>query len=174
MGADAGDSTARRWSQAHAPDWTYITDGAWPGSGLRPQTVVVSDQLILDGIINKISAAQSNDDVILLPDTGITRIEATQWQDNDITNLLNTPLTFASTAGIGYLRFMGDNGFVIPAGSDSERRISPEIGETRWNTDEGYLECYDGTVWAVSTGGGIEVDVQIMEDLGHAYTLMLG
>jgi hypothetical protein len=174
MGADAGDSTARRWSQAYAPDWTNITTGAWPGSGLRPQAVTISDQLILDGVVNKISAAQSNDDVILLPDTGITRIESTQWQDNDITDLLNTPLTFASTAGIGYLRFMGDNGFVLPAGTDAERRLTPEVGETRWNTDEGYLECYDGTVWAVSTGGGIEVDVQIMEDLSHVYTLMLG
>ena len=174
MGADAGDSTARRWSQAHAPDWTNITTGAWPGSGLRPQSAVVSDQLRLDGDINKISATQSNDDVLLLPDTGITRIESTQWQVNDITNLLNTPLTFASTAGIGYLRFMGDNGFVLPAGTDAERRVSPEVGETRWNTDEEYLECYDGTVWAVSTGGGIEVDVQIMEDLSHSYMLMLG
>ena len=174
MGADAGDSTARRWSQAHAPDWTNITTGAWPGSGLRTQFVVVSDQLRLDGAINKISAIQSNDDVILLPDTGVTSIESTQWQGNNITNLLNTPLTFSSTAGIGYLRFMGDNGFVIPAGDNSQRRASPEVGETRWNTDEDYLECYDGTVWAVSTGGGIEVDVPIMEDLGHAYTLMLG
>ena len=174
MGADAGDSTARRWSQAHAPDWTTITTGAWPGSGLRPQIAVISDQLRLDGTINKISAIQSNDDVILLPDTGVTRIESTQWQSNDITNLLNTPLIFSSTAGIGYLRFMGDNGFVIPSGDNSQRRVSPEIAETRWNTEEGYLECYDGTVWAVSTGGGIEVDVPIMEDLGHAYTLMLG
>ena len=174
MGADAGDSTARRWSQAYAPDWANITTGAWPGSGLRPQSVVVSDQLRLDGTINKISATQSNDDVILLPDTGITRIESTQWQANEITNLLNTPLTFASTAGIGYLRFMGDNGFIIPAGDNSQRRASPEVGETRWNTDEDYLECYDGTVWAVSTGGGIEVDVQIMEDLSNVYILMLG
>ena len=174
MGADAGDSTARRWSQAHSPDWTYITDGAWPGSGLRPGSVVVSDQLRLDGVINKISAVQSNDDMRLLPFTGITRIEATQWQNNDITNLLNTPLTFASVAGIGYLRFMGDNGVVIPAGTDLQRSASPEVGETRWNIDEEYLECYDGTVWAVSTGGGIEVDVPIMEDLSHVYILMLG
>jgi hypothetical protein len=174
MGADAGDSTTRRWSQAHAPDWTYITDGAWPGSGLRPASAVVSEQLRLDGVINKISAVQSNDDVRLLPFTGITRIEATRWQNNDITNLLNTPLTFASVAGIGYLRFMGDNGLVIPAGTDLQRSASPEVGETRWNTDEEYLECYDGTVWAVSTGGGVEVDVPIMEDLSHVYILMLG
>ena len=174
MGADAGDSSVRRWSQAHAPDWTNITTGAWPGSGLRPQSVIISEQLYLDGVINKISATQSNDDVRLMPFTGITRIESTQWQDNSITNLLNTPLTFASTAGIGYLRLMGDNGFVIPSGDNSQRRASPEVAETRWNTEEGYLECYDGTVWAVSTGGGIDVDVPIMEDLGHAYTLMLG
>ena len=174
MGADAGDSSVRRWSQIHAPDWTTITTGAWPGSGLRPQSVIVSEQLRLDGVINKISATQSNDDVRLLPFTGITRIESTQWQNNDITNLLNTPLVFASTAGIGYLRFMGDNGFVVPSGNNSQRSVSPEVAETRWNTEEGYLECYDGTVWSVSTGGGIDVDVPIMEDLGHAYTLMLG
>jgi len=174
MGADAADSAARRWSQAHSPNWTYITDGAWPGSGLRPQSVVISDQLRLDGGINKISAIQSNDDVLLNPDTGIVRIESTRWQGNDITNLLNTPLTFASTAGIGYLRFMGDNAVLIPAGTDLQRSASPEVGETRWNTDQGYLECYDGTVWAVSTGGGVEVDIPIMEDLGHVYTLILG
>jgi len=174
MGADAGDSSARRWSQIHAPDWTNITTGAWPGSGLSSQSVIVSEQLQLDGVINKISAIQSNDDVVLLPDTGITRIEATRWQNNDITNLLNTPLIFASTAGIGYLRFMDTNAFVIPSGNNSQRRVSPEIAETRWNTEEGYLECYDGTVWSVSTGGGIEVDVPIMEDLSHVYTLMLG
>ena len=174
MGADAGDSSARRWSQIHAPDWTTITTGAWPGSGLRTQAVTVSDQLSLNGVISKISATQSNDDVVLLPDTGITRIEATQWQNNDITNLLNTPLIFDSTAGIGYLRFIGDNGFVIPSGDNSQRRVSPEIAETRWNTEEGYLECYDGTVWAVSTGGGVDVTTNIMEDLGHVYTLMLG
>jgi hypothetical protein len=174
MGADAGDSSVRRWSQTHAPDWTNITTGAWPGSGLRPQSVIVSEQLRLDGVINKISATQSNDDVRLLPFTGITRIESIQWQNNDITNLLNTPLIFANTAGIGYLRFMGDNGFVVPSGDNSQRSVSPEVAETRWNTEEGYLECYDGTVWAVSTGGGIDVDVPIMEDLSHVYTLMLG
>jgi hypothetical protein len=173
MGADAGDSSARRWSQAHSPDWTYITTGAWPGSGLRPQSAVVSDQLRLDGEINKISAIQSNDDVRLLPFTGITRIEAIQWQNNDITNLLNTPLTIAVT-GTGYYVFAGTNGMIIPAGPDIDRRASPEIGETRWNTDLAYLECYDGAVWAVSTGGGIEVTQEIMEDLSHVYTLMLG
>ena len=173
MGADAGDSSARRWSQTHAPDWTYITTGAWPGSGLVPQTVTVSGQMTLDGTINKISAIQSNEDISLNPYTGITDIENIQWQINDITNLSNTALTVVGT-GIGYYQFAGTNGMVIPAGDNSQRRASPEVGETRWNTEEAYLECYDGAVWAVSTGGGIDVTVEIMEDLGHVYTLMLG
>jgi hypothetical protein len=173
MGADAGDSSPRRWAEVHSPDWTNITSGAWPGSGIVPLSVVISSQMTLDGVLNKISAIQSNDDLILDPDTGITRIENTQWQLNDIINLSNTALTVAGT-GIGYYLFAGTNGMVVPAGTTAERRVSPEIGETRWNTDEQYLECYDGAVWAVSTGGGIEVTLEIMEDLGHAYTLMLG
>ncbi len=166
LGQQANDSSPRRWSEIRAQDLsTVITN--------RPNAVKVSDQLWLDGTINKITGLQSNEDVELLPDTGITFIESTKWQDNTITNLLNTPITFANT-GIGYVRFMDTNAFILPVGTDAERRASPEVGETRWNTDEGYLECYDGTVWAVSTGGGVDVTVEIMEDLGHAYTLMLG
>jgi len=173
LGADAGDSSPRRWAEVHTPQWQYITTGAWAGSGLAPQTVTVSSQMTLDGITNKISAIQSNEDLVLSPDTGITDIENTRWQLNDITNLSNTALTVAGT-GIGYYQFTGTNGMVIPAGNNSQRRASPEVGETRWNTEEAYLECYDGTVWAVSTGGGIDVTVEIMEDLSHVYTLMLG
>jgi hypothetical protein len=173
LGADAGDSSARRWSELHTPGWQYIDSGAWPGSGIIPLTATISDQLTLDGTINKISAVQSNDDVRLLPNTGITRIEATRWQGSDITNLLNTPLTLTSS-GIGYYNVNGTNAMIIPSGSDLGRRAFPEVGETRWNTDEAYLECFDGTVWAVSTGGGIEVTTDIMDDLSNVYALILG
>ncbi len=64
---------------------------------------------------------------------------------------------------------------VIPAGNDSERRASPDVGETRWNTDQGYLECFDGSVWSPSIGaGGAGLTVSGMEDLGHIYTIILG
>ena len=173
LGADAGDSSSRRWAELHTPGWQYIDTGAWPGSGLYSPYATISDQTILDGIINKISAQQSNDDIILTPDTGITFIESTKWQGGDITNLLNTPLTLASS-GIGYYSVNGTNAMIIPSGSELDRRASPDVGETRWNTDEGYLECFDGSVWAVSTGGGIEVSSEIMSDLSNIYTLMLG
>ena len=173
LGENTGDSSPRRWSQIHSPDWTKITTGAWPGSGLRPQAVIVSDQMRLDGVVNKISGVQSNEDILLNPDTGIVYVERTKWQDNDITNLLNSPLTLGST-GIGYTQFTSTTAMLIPSGDNSQRRLTPEVGETRWNIEVGYLECFDGTVWAISTGGGEEVTTVIMEDFGHAYTLMLG
>ena len=173
LGADAGDSSPRRWAELHTPTWQYFTDGAWPGSGIQPQAATISDQMTLDGIINKISTIQSNDDIVLNPNTGITFVENTKWQANDITNLLNTPLTLTSS-GIGYYSVAGSNAMIIPSGPELDRRASPDVGETRWNTDENYLESFDGTVWAVSTGGGIEVTTDIMDDLSNVYTLILG
>jgi hypothetical protein len=173
LGADAGDSSPRRWAELHTPQWQTISTGAWPGSGLSPQTVTVSSQMTLDGTINKISSTQSNEDILLSPDTGITDIENTRWQLNDITNLNNTALTAAGT-NTGYYLFAGTNGMVVPVGTDAQRRISPELGETRWNTDQDYLECFDGSVWVISTGGGETVTQQFMEDLGFIYSAILG
>lgn len=173
LGADASDSSPRRWAELHSPEWRYITDGAWDGSGLRPQSMTVSGQMTLNGAINKLSAIQSNEDFLLSPDTGITYIERTKWQDSDITNLNNTPLTIAST-GNGYYVLAGTNAFVMPAGDESQRRVSPEVGETRWNTDQGYIECYDGSIWIVSIGPGDVVQQSDMEFLGEVYTLILG
>lgn len=163
----------KRWAEVWSPDWTQITTGAWPGSGLFPTGATISDQITFNGTSNTIFASQSNDDILLNPDTGIVYIESTKWQDSDITNLLNTPLTVAGTAR-GYYNFIGNNAMVIPSGTDAERRLSPEVGETRWNTDQGYIECFDGSVWIVSIGPGDVVDQADMDELGEIYTLMLG
>ena len=176
LGINRFDSTPRQWAQAHIPDWTNINSGPWPGSGLRPQAVTVSDQMLLDGVTNRIFGVQSNEDIELFPATGIVDIEDTDWEDNTLTNLLNTPLVFANT-GIGYVRFVGTNGMVIPAGPTSDRRDTPEIGETRWNNTvplDQYLESYDGNVWQLSTGGGEIVTQRLMEDLGFIYSAILG
>jgi len=125
-------------------------------------------------VSNQLSARLSNDDFLISPDTGITTIEQLKFEESTITNLNDTtPITLSAT-GIGYYRFAGTNGLVIPAGTNDERPITPELGDTRWNTEIGYLECFDGSVWTVSTGGGEEVTTQIMEDLSNVYILMLG
>lgn len=169
---DFGKSN-KRWSQIHATDWTGINNGPWPGSGLISPEIYISDQLHFNGYTAKISGVQSNEDVLINPDTGITYIEKTKWELNDITNLNNTAITLAST-GIGYIKIDGTNGFVIPFGDTSQRRLTPEVGETRWNSNLQYLECWTGTEWAISTGGGEEVTVPYMDDLGNVWSLILG
>jgi hypothetical protein len=165
---DIGQPTGPRlrWAELNSTDLSNVVT-------VRPDAVIVGNQARIDGVANTIFGTQSNDDIILLPDTGIVQIEQTAWQDNTITNLLDTPIKIAST-GIGYVRFMGTNGFLIPAGTTAEQRPFPEVGETRWNTDLDYLECYDGTVWVISTGGGETVTQQFMEDLGFVYSVVLG
>ena len=167
LGADAGDSSQRRWAEL------YIRDDLTHTDLVLPLRVDVSDQLKLDGNNGQIFALQSNDDLVINPNTGITYIENVKVETNNLTNLINTPLTFAST-GIGYVKFAGTSGVVIPSGTTAERNISPEPGDTRWNTDLGYLECYDGSVWIISTGPGITIGVEDMQDLGNIYTLILG
>lgn len=156
----------KRWAEVHIPDISNINNAFI-------NSAIIGTQLQINGISRTIFALQSNDDVFLTPDTGITVIEDIQFQDNTITNLLNTAVTFTPT-GTGYLKFSGTNGFVIPSGTSAERPVSPELGDTRWNTDESYLECFDGTIYVVSTGGGATVTTDLMEDLGHIYTLMWG
>jgi hypothetical protein len=173
---DLGQS-AKRWSQLH------VVDDLTHANLVLPQAVVISDQMRLDGVTGQIISVQSNDDIRITPFTGITTIERTKWQGNIVTNLNNSAITITST-GIGYLKYQGTNGFVIPAGTgddnfapgtpQNQRRANPEEGETRWNTDLEYIECYDGTVWQLSTGGGATISVPIMQDLGNIYSLILG
>jgi hypothetical protein len=158
--------TDRRWGIVYSPDWTNITT-------ISPFQTTVNNQMFLGGSANSILATQTNADLIINPDTGITVIEQTQWEDSDITNLANTALRFSST-GIGYLRFQGTNAVVIPFGDTSNRPLNPEVGDTRWNTDNDYLEVFDGTVYTLSTGAGESVTTEVMQDLGNVYTLILG
>lgn len=167
LGADAADSSQRRWAEL------YIRDDLTHTGLVLPLRVNVSDQLKLDGNNGQIFALQSNDDLTINPNTGITYIERTKWENNQITNLDNTPIIMAST-GTGYYKFGGTNGMVIPAGTNAERYGSPELGMTRWNTELGILECWDGTAWITSLGPGIQVDVPYMEDLGNVYSLIFG
>lgn len=89
-----------------------------------------------------------------------------------ITNLTNGALTLSHT-GRGYLTINDTNAFRIPFGTTAER-TPVEVGATRWNSEIGYLECFDGSVWQVATGGGIVITSAIMEDLSHVYTLIFG
>jgi len=160
-------TNSQRWRRV------FVNNNDQIGS-LSYNSITVSDQLQIDGLTRQIYTLQSNDDLRLNPDTGITDIEAIRIEEDNITNLIeNSVLTIAST-GIGYVRFMGSNGVVIPAGTTEQRPVNPEVGDTRWNTTIGRLECWDGETYNVATGPGATIGEVEMTDLQFVYAVMLG
>ena len=156
-------SSSRKWNQVWLTGSAYIDT-------TNITNLIISNQTQFSG--NSIRTINSNENLFLSPASEITVIERLQIQDSTITNLNSTPMSIVHT-GNGYLRFLDTNAMLIPAGTIGERQNN-QIGETRWNTDLGYLECFDGSVWQVSTGGGAVVTPAIMQELGEVYTLIFG
>ena len=168
LGIDANDSTPRYWNNVYA-----IT--AYFSSPPSPNQLTISDQLFLDGTARTITTLQSNDNLLLTSDTGVIRVEQLEFETNYIRNLEDTPITFSST-GLGYYKFAGTAGVVIPAGTDAQRPVTfgpAQAGATRWNSEQGFVEVWDGTEWIISTGPGIEVLEGDMIELGNIYSLIL-
>lgn len=166
LGRSADDSSFGRWASLHSLDWQNADN-------LTQSSFIISEQTEIDGINSQIFALQSNEDITILPDSGISFVEELSFEDNTIENQLNTPISFTGTDR-GYYRFAGNNGFVLPSGNNATRPTTPEIGDTRWNTQEDYLECFDGSVYVISTGAGEEITENIQEDLANLYSLILG
>ena len=75
----------------------------------------------------------------------------------------------------GYHKIGGTFGVRIPIGTTAQRGSGNQIGDTRYNTTEAYMETWDGSVWQVSAGGGGEtISEETMENLILEFTLALG
>lgn len=92
--------------------------------------------------------------------------------NNNTTNTYNPPYYLYST-GDGYVRFAGTNGLVIPVGTDAQRETEV-LGMTRYNTDSGFLEIYNGSIWQNAIGVVALATQQNIEDDSVIYDLMLG
>ena len=151
--------------------WGEVVVGNIDGSAsLNVNSLVISHETQLFG--NTITTIQSNENLVFSADSGTVQIEQISINQGTITNLENSPITLTHT-GRGYLQISDENGVVIPSGTTSER-VGSEQGETRWNNEIGYMECFDGTTWQVATGGGMVITAPIMEELGNIYTLIFG
>jgi hypothetical protein len=156
-------SPSRRWSQV----WI----GGITADSITTTTLTISQETQFSG--NTITTIQSNSNLNITPDTGLTRLENLEIQNNIITNTSLTSNLIISHTGDGYLQISDTGAMRIPYGTTAER-VGIEIGETRWNSEIGWLECFDGTVWQVATGGGVVVTPAIMEELSRRYTLIFG
>jgi len=138
------------------------------------------DNIQLNG--NTITNTASGNDLTLLPTgTGNTLLNNVGFSsDSTITNQSNQPLVLKAT-GTGYISFAAASAIVIPFGVSAERRLTPEVGETRFNTEKEYMEVYTGDLaqgesgWvsAIGESAGI-VDANVIEGLLDFWTLILG
>lgn len=156
------------------------------------RTTAGSSETIVDGgtslepYVATVDAGSSSDPIVDTLDGGISSSEFTNadilfnglpaFRENNINNnttgVHNPPYYLLST-GDGFVRFAGTNGIVIPVGTDAQRET--EItGTTRYNTDSGYLEVYNGTSWQNAIGFSPLATLQNIEDDSVIYDLMLG
>ena len=116
----------------------------------------------------------SGSDIIIQPTgTGSINTNGMLVKDSTITNTLNTPLVLAGT-GIGYVKFTGTGAVVFPYGNNSQRRLTPEVGESRYNSEINYMEVYNGTTWIPATGTSGAAPLNDVIDIMDLWGLVLG
>jgi len=129
----------------------------------------------IDG--NIVSSDQTNGTAWLRSNgTGTTNIETLTFGDSILTDTTNAP-TFSfdltNTDNRAYLKIDNVNGFVIPYGTDAERPTNPEIGHTRWSTDNEFLETYNGTQWINAAGQVEAILEEDVEELAYIWNVIL-
>lgn len=123
---------------------------------------------------NYINNPFSNSDINLTPSgTGSINFNNMLVKDDTITNTLDSALVLKNT-GTGYVKFNGTYGVVFPSGNTSERRDTPELGETRYNTQLEYMEVYNGTSWIPAVGTLGAAPLSEVLDIMDFWGLILG
>ena len=141
---------------------------------LRANKLVIDD-LEIDG--NVISTATSNTDISLQANgTGSVRFENFSFSGSTITNTVSDSVSLLANSTNGYVKIDGTNGFVLPVGT-STNRPNPAFRETgmiRFNTTDGRVEVFDGTIWTSVAGAQSGITFSDAEDLAFGIVLSLG
>tara|TARA_B100001094_G_scaffold231214_1_gene225958 strand:+ start:2687 stop:5146 length:2460 start_codon:yes stop_codon:yes gene_type:complete len=123
---------------------------------------------------NLITTTDSNSDLDLRSNgTGKLVLDDLTIKNATIENTSNNNVIVEST-GLGYVKFDSTTGLVVPFGNTASQTPTPTLGETRWNTDEAYLETYNGEDWQRSAGEDGTVNDQTIRDLVDLYIMVLG
>ena len=149
--------------------------GEITGSGLSIHGVQVDDISINNNIISPTV------DLDLILESSITNelnIDDISIIGNSINNLSidSSNIVFKQT-GFGKSKFSGTSGVVIPSGTTAQQpedSTPPQVGDTRWNTDDVVLETWDGDQYVVSAGTADAIEAAEFDNLLFEYTLALG
>lgn len=139
-----------------------------------------SDRIEVDSIAiddNVISTITTNQNLVLNANgIGSVVVDELSFKDSSITNTTNNGITYFRNTGSGYFKIDGTLGFVVPVGLDTQRPVPPyrEIGMVRYNTDQSYLEVWDGLSWVSVAGSSGAITFNAAENLAIEYILTLG
>lgn len=112
-------------------------------------------------------------DLFIAPDSGTTNINNVTFDNSNINNLSSSAITLATT-GLGYVKFSGVGAVVFPAGDNSERRLAPELGEVRYNTELEYLEVFDNASWIPAIGSSGAASEEQVDEIMNLWAVILG
>ena len=129
-------TSLKKWNNVYSQNLTVTdlfsttaTAGTWTQSGL---TITGNSVSAGSGTLN-----------ITISGTGKVNLHNKVYiKDNTIThNNAIVPLEIGAT-GIGYTKFGGTRGLVIPKGTTLQRPAAAELGTMRYNSDVNYIEVY--------------------------------
>jgi len=158
-----------------AKQWNNLYGTTLTGTGVLATTAVLGGINLTGNIIS--SANNTLDITINPPGTGnVTFNGLVPFTGNNINNntnrIYNPPYYLLSTSD-GYVNFTGTNGIAFPIGTSAQRNTTI-LGTTRYNTDAGYLEIYNGTGWQNSLGSVPLATATDVSDSAIIYDLILG
>ena len=133
------------------------------------------DDIRIDG--NVIETISTNTDLQFSANgTGQVKIDELAFKDSSIINTTSNGVLYFQQSGSGYFKFEGTGGFVVPVGDNSQRPVPAyrETGMTRFNSEQGYLEIWDGLSWVTVAGATGSITFNQAEDLAVEYVLTLG
>ena len=124
---------------------------------------------------NTISSISTDSDINLTPTgTGSVRVGNLSIKNNTITNVVSGAITEFSQTGTGYVKVAGTYGIVIPSGTDSTRPGVTEAGMIRFNTEQEFVEVYNGSIWTGVSGVGGGINFNDATNIAIEYVLTFG
>jgi len=143
-------------------------------TSLEVPTVEIDDIRINGNVIETVT---TNTDLELSANgTGSVVIDEIAFKDSSIINTTSNGVLNFQQAGSGYFKIDGTGGFVVPVGDNAQRPVPAyrETGMVRFNSEQGYLEIYDGVSWVSVAGATGSITFSQAEDLAIEYALTLG
>lgn len=161
---------------SNALAWNTVYANNISTSAITSTTLTANDFLTsgLEITGNTISARNSNTNINLTTTgTGGVVIGNFKILNNSITNTVAGSVT-QFNENSGYVRFSGTNGVVIPVGSSLNYPSVVETGMMRYNSDQQYVEIYNGSLWTsvAGTSGGVTLTTAVSVSI--TYALLFG